>query len=88
LELAFTNLKDGDVINSKTLKVTGSTGVKATVSVVGGAEDVVFDTDGTPFSVDIPLTIGANKLVFTAQDSADNQVTETRNILYSEDISQ
>lgn len=88
LALTFENLKDGDVSNAKTLKVTGSTGTKATVSVVGGADDVVFETDGTAFSVDVPLALGSNKLVFTAQDSSDNQVTETRNILYSEELAQ
>lgn len=88
LNLSFTNLKDGDVSSTKILKVTGSTGVKATVSVVGGSEDIVFETDGPAFSVDIPLTLGANKLVFTAQDQNDNQVTETRNVLYSEDLPQ
>lgn len=84
LAINLKDVTDGDIINTKTLKVTGTTNVKATVTVVGGAEDIIFETDGD-FAIDIPLNNGENKLVFTAQDSSENQVTASRSVFFTEE---
>lgn len=84
LALNLTDLNDGAVASTKTLTVTGSTNVKSTVTIVGGADDVILETDGN-FTVDVPLAQGENKLIFTAQDSSENQVTTSRSVFFTED---
>lgn len=82
--LEVMGVEDGDVATTKTLKLTGTTGSKATVAIVGGTEDAIIESEGS-FSSDITLNVGENQLVFTAQDDKGNQKTIERKVFYVEE---
>lgn len=82
--LEVSGIVDGEKAVTKVIKVTGTTGIPATVTIVGGEQDLVISSNGT-FSADINLKNGENIILFTAVDKDENTKTLTRSVFYIEE---
>lgn len=87
LAMEVNGVNNGEVVTSKTLKINGNTNLPAAVTVTGGTEDILVDSNGR-FTTNVTLNNGENNLVFTAIDANENQVVTTMNVFLSTEAAQ
>jgi hypothetical protein len=82
LKLTIASPEDNSFVNTNSIKIAGATKPGTTITISGGARDVVneVNTDGS-FAIDVPLREGENKLIITVFDQAGQQKTVTRNVV-------
>jgi hypothetical protein len=81
LKVTVASPEDNAYINTNSVKVAGATKPGTTVTITGGTQDVVGETnsDGS-FALDVGLKDGENKLVITIFDQAGQQKTVNKTV--------
>lgn len=83
LKLDLDSPRENLATSSKTLKISGSTGIKSIVTVSLGTQQKVVNADSRTFTVNFDLSVGKNSLTVTAFDpQTGNTSTLSRTILY------
>jgi hypothetical protein len=81
LKITIATPEDNSFVNTNSLKVAGASKPGTTITITGGAKDVVGEanSDGS-FALDTALKEGENQLTITVYDQAGQQKTVTKTV--------
>jgi hypothetical protein len=81
LKVTVASPEDNSYINTSSVKVAGASKPGTTVTITGGSQDIVGETnaDGS-FALDVPLKDGENPLTITVFDQTGQQKTVTKTV--------